>query len=102
MRLFTLMLDVLRNHHVGLAACSHKTEAPKSVSPFKPSASLQELMVSVIDPNVDPIWNAVSTVSTKEGTEEKQPQSDDEWKALRNHAIMHIEVSNLLVIEVPC
>jgi hypothetical protein len=84
---------------LGLAACSHETEAPKSVSAFKPSASLQELMVSVIDPNVDPIWNAVSTVSTKEGTEEKQPQSADEWKALRNHAITLIEVSNLLVIE---
>ncbi len=91
--------SILATLLVGVAACSPKAEVPKSESPFKPSASLQELMVSVIDPNVDPIWNAVSTISTKEGTEEKQPQSDDEWKVLRNHAITLIEVSNLLVIE---
>lgn len=80
-------------------ACTKEPEAQNSGSQYKPVATLQELMVSVIDPNVDPIWNAVSTVTTKEGTVEKSPQTDAEWQTLRNHALTLVEVSNLLLIE---
>lgn len=66
---------------------------------FKPSATLQEIMLSVIDPNIDPIWNAISTEVTAEGTVEKRPETDEDWATLRNHAISLREVSNLLVIE---
>jgi len=66
---------------------------------FKPSATLQEIMLSVIDPNIDPIWNSISTEITAEGTVEKRPETEEEWTTLRNHAISLREVSNLLVIE---
>jgi len=66
---------------------------------FKPSATLQEIMLSVIDPNIDPIWNAISTEITAEGTVEKRPETDEDWATLRNHAISLREVSNLLMIE---
>jgi len=52
----------------------------------------------VIDPNVDPIWNSVSTIATKEGVIEKVPTTDAEWQTLRNHAIVLIEAGNLLQI----
>ncbi|MES2012276.1 MAG: hypothetical protein V4445_00860 [Pseudomonadota bacterium] len=94
-----LVAVILATMSIGVTACSQKTESAKIVSPFTPTATLQELMVSVIDPNVDPIWNATSTVSTKEGTVEKTPQTDAEWTTLRNHALTLVEVSNLLVIE---
>lgn len=65
---------------------------------FKPSASIQELMVSVIDPNIDAIWNSVSTVSTYHGVIETRPQTEEEWQRLRGHAVTLREVYNLLVI----
>jgi cytochrome c556 len=75
------------------------TESSNSVNPFKPSASLQEIMLSVIDPNIDPIWNAISTEVTEQGEIETRPESDEDWATLRNHAISLREASNLLVIE---
>lgn len=65
---------------------------------FRPSATLQEIMVAVIDPNVDPIWNSISTESSVEGVVELRPQSDDEWQILRNHAVTLREAANLLII----
>ena len=72
---------------------------PANANHFKPSATLQEIMLSVIDPNIDPIWNSISTEITAEGTIEKRPETEEEWATLRNHAISLREVSNLLVIE---
>jgi len=69
------------------------------VTSFKPTATLQEIMLSVIDPNIDPIWNSISTVVTADGVVEKRPETDEDWERLRNHAITLREVSNLLVIE---
>lgn len=79
-----------------ITACSQQTtEVPSGIKPF---GTVQELMLSVIDPNVDPIWNAVSTTVTKDGVEEKVPASDEEWAVLRKHAIALIEAGNLLQI----
>jgi len=78
------------------SACS--LQQPKAVMPIKPVATLQEIMLSVIDPNVDPIWNSVSTVATKDGVIEKIPTTDEEWTILKNHAIVLIEAANLLQI----
>lgn len=97
----------------GLSGCEKKHTGSKTFSSdssdlsislveenvFKPSASLQELMLAVIDPNVDPIWNAISTVSSQEGVVEVRPQTDEEWNTLRNHALVLREVSNLLVVK---
>ena len=83
---------------LSVSACN-KTEAPKVETAFKPTATIQELMQSVIDPHVDAIWNAVQTVVSTEGTQEIRPQSDEDWAVLKNHAITLREVSNLLIIE---
>ncbi|HSC67018.1 MAG TPA: hypothetical protein VLC79_04985 [Cellvibrio sp.] len=72
--------------------------ATNPATDFKPVATLQEIMLSVIDPNVDPIWNSISTEVTAAGTVEKRPETDEDWATLRNHAITLREVSNLLVI----
>ncbi|MES1988527.1 MAG: cytochrome c [Pseudomonadota bacterium] len=94
--IFGLTLTIM----VGLVACTQqKTEVVKAESPFRPLVTVQEVMASIVDPNIDPIWNSVSTVSTKEGTVDKQPQTDEEWKVLKNHALTLLEVPNLLVIE---
>jgi cytochrome c556 len=80
-----------------LASCF--SQIPEAPSPFKPEATLQDLMQSIIDPNIDFVWNSVTTVSTVDGLEEKRPQSDEDWQAVRQHALTVLEVSNLLVME---
>jgi cytochrome c556 len=80
-----------------LVACH--SQIPEEPSPFKPEASLQEIMQSIIDPNIDAVWNAVATVSTAEGIDEKRPQRDEDWQAVRQHALTVLEASNLLVME---
>jgi hypothetical protein len=71
---------------------------PASDAPFGPFASIKELMDSTVDPAADGLWDAVSTSITSKGTEEKQPRTDDEWKAVRRHAITLIEATNLLIM----
>lgn len=81
----------------GLNGCGKDT--PASESPFQPTATLQEIMQSVIDPNVDAIWNSVTTISTAAGTQEIVPHTDEEWLKLRHHALTLIEATNLLLID---
>ncbi|WP_020481327.1 cytochrome c [Methylomonas sp. MK1] len=83
-----------------LMACNPApTEPAAPPVPFKPVATLQEIMTSIIDPNIDFVWNSVSSVSTATGTEERQPQTDEDWRLLRQHALSVVEATNLLLIE---
>lgn len=83
---------------LSLTGCGRKA-APSSETAFRPSATLQEIMVSVIDPNVDPIWESIATIVTAEGTQEIRPNTDEDWAKLKQHAITLREASNLLLIE---
>jgi hypothetical protein len=65
---------------------------------YRPTATVRELMVSIVDPAADSIWGAVEIVATLEATVSKQPTTDDEWQALRRHAVTLMEASNLLLI----
>lgn len=83
---------------LALAGCGQQASAkPESV--FKPTASIQEIMASIVDPNADEVWNSVASVVTAAGTEDKQPHTDEEWAAVRRHAVTLLEASNLLLIE---
>jgi hypothetical protein len=68
-------------------------------SPFKVSLSLHDVMTAVVDPAADALWASVASVTTKAGTEEHRPRSEDDWNALRLHAVRLAESANLLVID---
>ena len=83
-----------------LSACNKTPEVNKAASPsFRPTATVQEIMQSIIDPNIDAVWNSVATISTKAGVEERAPKSDDEWREVRQHALVVAEASNLLLMD---
>jgi hypothetical protein len=42
--------------------------------------------------------SADCTTTTRDGSVEKQPRSDEDWQALRRHAVVLLEATNLLVI----
>jgi hypothetical protein len=74
--------------------CSSGPQPP----PFKAVVDTKLLMQATIDPTADEIWDAVRTVVTKDRTEEFRPQTNEEWIAVRNHAVTLAESGNLLMM----
>jgi hypothetical protein len=66
--------------------------------PFDPQASVKELMVSIVDPAADVLWDSVGTVISEEGIEEWYPKTDEEWSSVRASAVTIMESGNLLMI----
>jgi hypothetical protein len=80
------------------AATANGTSRHPDPMPFEVTASIQELMRYEVDPSADAIWEAAGSTLTREGLVEKRPRSDEEWKALRQHAVVLLEATNLLAI----
>ena len=53
----------------------------------------------IVDPAADSIWEAVVVEVTAEGTISKAPETDEDWLALRGHALTLAEATNLLLME---
>jgi hypothetical protein len=83
-----------------LAGCVWSASACSGSAPpeFRPTATVKDIMDSVVDPNADFIWDSVEVVATLQGIEEKAPKTDEDWKTLRRHAISLLEASNLLLV----
>ena len=64
---------------------------PGPRSDFQPTATVEELMRSVIDPAADGLWDAVVITSTLDGIERRVPDSDEDWLALEHHAVRLLE-----------
>lgn len=69
------------------------------VSPIRPVASFQEIMLALVNPSATDLWNAVSTQSTAEGVIEHKPTTDEQWLELRHQALILIESGNLLLLK---
>lgn len=82
---------------VMLSSCSSPAPAPQ-MPPFQTSVNMKDLMLNVVDPAADTLWESVGTVITAEGTFEKAPATDDEWAGVRAGAIQLAEAGNLLLI----
>jgi hypothetical protein len=80
-----------------LAGCAQNAAPPAPTAPFQPSASIQELMQSIVDPSADALWDAISTEVGPNGTEEHQPRTAEEWETVRRYALALSEAANLLV-----
>jgi hypothetical protein len=67
-------------------------------SPFLITATLKELMDSTVDPSADALWDSVAISYTAQGEDERQPRTEDEWRAVRRHAVTLLEATNLLIM----
>ena len=81
------------------AGCSGESESSSETPEFRPTASIQDIMLSIVDPSADAIWESVATIVTHEGTEERRPSTDEEWNELYHEAIRLVEASNLLLMD---
>ena len=78
----------------GFMAC-----ASEPASDMEPTATVEELMRSMIDPAADAIWDAVVVEATADGIVETRPETEGDWLRLRRQALTLAEASNLLLIE---
>jgi len=79
---------------LGLSSCGQSAPPP----PFQVTASMKDLMLNVLDPAADGLWDSVGTIITLEGTFEKFPTTDDEWAGVRASALQLAESGNLLML----
>src|SRR3954447_4009857 len=79
------------------AACQ-APPAPAPAPPFRATSTIRELMQSVVAPSAQGLWDSVGRVSDAKGTRDLEPRSDEEWAAVRRHAVSLMESTNLLLI----
>lgn len=75
--------------------------APKEQAPapeFTATATIKDLMLGVVDPSADVVWNAVHSTVGDLGVLDVKPQNDEEWANVRYGAIRLVEATNLLMI----
>jgi hypothetical protein len=74
------------------AACSQKSVIRNQKENLKSSETIQELMLSLIAPTSDGIWNSAS----RSGIVEKPPHTDEEWATARRYAITLLDAATRL------
>jgi hypothetical protein len=58
----------------------------------------QEIMQSMVAPQADVLWNAVSISVGEKGVETTAPRTDEEWARVRHAAVSVTEAMNLIVM----
>jgi hypothetical protein len=87
---------------VAAMSCQRNQPAPAAPAadqpPYTTTATVKDIMLHIIDPAGDMVWDSVATVIDKGGIHETMPKSDEEWFKVRSGLIMMIEGSNLLMM----
>src|ERR1700681_2054093 len=76
------------------SACRARQQPPD----YTTSATIKDIMDSIVDPSADVVWDSVSTMVSTAGIEEKAPKNDEEWRDVRRGAIRLVEAPNLLML----
>ena len=79
-----------------VSACSDAAnEAPQ----FVMVADVPGIMTAVLEPAAEVYWDAVGSILDADGVHEFQPETDEEWEAVRNAAFVIAESGNLLMMD---
>jgi hypothetical protein len=72
--------------------------APAPATPYKPVASVVDLMRGTITLSAEVYWGSVSVVVDAEGVHENQPETDLEWIEVWSAALTLAESGNLMMM----
>ncbi len=102
MKLFNAMVWTIVAS-LAAVSCSETAAPPKSVaeqntSEFLPEATVREIMVSMMEPSAEAVWDSVAFISTAELTTEARPETEEDWQKLRSQAVIMAEGANALLI----
>ena len=84
---------------IAAARTASRAPAANTMAAPMPVASVRQIMKGIVDPAANAVFNAVSTVETANGVEEKAPQTDLEWEAIGNSAAALVESGNLMLVD---
>jgi hypothetical protein len=100
MRIFPLSAFALALLLVGAACTQQQAPVPPAAPQpqYTPTATVKDLMQSVVDPSADAVWLSVTTVESAAGTVETAPHTEEEWTKVRHGAIALTEAANLLMV----
>jgi hypothetical protein len=72
-----------------------KTAEPAPTGTMFP---IRDVMQSLVMPQAETIWDAVSTAVTEKGVETKAPKNQEEWDMMRHAAVSVSEAMNLILM----
>jgi hypothetical protein len=87
-----------------LAAVSCQAKQPEPAAPavaqppYTTTATVKDIMLHIVDPAGDLVWDSVATVIDKGGLHETVPKTDEEWFKVRTGVIQLMEGANLLMV----
>ena len=65
---------------------------------YTPTATVKDIMLAIVDPSADVVWESVATIVSPSGIEDRAPRTDEEWANVRRGAIRVAEGANLLMM----
>jgi len=80
-----------------LASACTKATAP--APELLRTATIKDIMDSMVDPSGDFMFDSVAQIADEHGITEKAPKTDEEWEEVRHHAMILLEAPNLLTME---
>lgn len=66
--------------------------------PYHAATDVHQMMVWIIDPAADVIWDSAGTIITADGNEELAPTTDKGWIKVQRAAAILTEAGNLLMM----
>lgn len=61
-------------------------------------ATIKDIMDAMVDPSSDAMFESMAEIADEHGVTQRAPQTDEEWNALRRHAVILLEAPNLLIM----
>jgi hypothetical protein len=80
------------------ATPSEPAAPPAGTPQYTTTATIKDIMLHIVDPAGDLVWDSVATVIDKQGMHETVPTTDEDWFKVRSGVITLIEASNLLQV----
>lgn len=81
-----------------VAALTLGAHAQNKDTTYRPTATIKEIMDSMVAPNAQKLWDSTGVEVTESGTIDHSPKTDDDWMQLRFAAVTLAEATNSLAI----
>jgi hypothetical protein len=95
----TVLLALLLSASACQSPSSRPAGVPEPAQPdYAPSATIKDIMMSIVDPAADVVWLSVTTVQSSAGTVDTAPKNDEDWANVRKGAVTLTEAANLLMM----
>ena len=75
------------------------TSPQSSVPDLLKTATIKDIMDSMVDPSGDFMFESVVEIADANGISHKAPQTNEEWEQVRHRALILLEAPNLLIME---